>query len=531
MPATNEEFIKKAFEAGLSEDQVRSAVAERNQKKSKITPSATPKNEPNILQSVARMFGVDTNAKNIKAAVTAPFIGKQADNLRDVTDQSFKNSQELIYKAKRESDPATKKMLLDASRSVDEGNSGLVDELSSQINDLQKQAGITETDLKGSNLGFAVKRGIGGAAELAAMGLPSLDVVKKGLAAAKTAGAVPRIIGAASTGLTQGGLGGLADASVASEDPLDAVKKILTAGATGAATSGALQTGAEGINAVKSGKNKITDAAKNLYGSTLKENIKDQKFYKQAGGKDLVIEDAIRLNLPPTKEGVRNELLNFGEEFNNKVDDALLKSQKFGQKADLAKLYSEAKQKTIDDLQGPENRNLLKQAQDYFDAADKIYLAPESKSVDFAQINELRKKLDSRVGEILQQDISNGEGKAYKNFASILRENFKTNFPELKDDFRKYHLLSGLAEAMQKEPSFGLTDLVGATLFSPGGIPGAAAGYVGTKAVRSPGLKRTLSGKVISNLSQLDQSDATTMTPELLRSVATILGSRQAITE
>jgi hypothetical protein len=32
MPATNEEFIKKAFEAGLTEDQVRSAVAERNQR-------------------------------------------------------------------------------------------------------------------------------------------------------------------------------------------------------------------------------------------------------------------------------------------------------------------------------------------------------------------------------------------------------------------------------------------------------------------------------------------------------------------
>lgn len=32
MPATNEEFIKKAFEAGLSEEQVRQAVSERNQK-------------------------------------------------------------------------------------------------------------------------------------------------------------------------------------------------------------------------------------------------------------------------------------------------------------------------------------------------------------------------------------------------------------------------------------------------------------------------------------------------------------------
>ena len=42
MPATNEEFIKKAFDAGLSEEQVRSAVAERNKLRAGATPALQP---------------------------------------------------------------------------------------------------------------------------------------------------------------------------------------------------------------------------------------------------------------------------------------------------------------------------------------------------------------------------------------------------------------------------------------------------------------------------------------------------------
>jgi hypothetical protein len=58
MPATNEEFIKKAFEAGLTEDQVRSAVAERNTLKSALQKkeSSNP-----ILSGISRVLNLPSN--------------------------------------------------------------------------------------------------------------------------------------------------------------------------------------------------------------------------------------------------------------------------------------------------------------------------------------------------------------------------------------------------------------------------------------------------------------------------------------
>ncbi len=58
MPATNEEFIKKAFAAGLTEDQVRAAVAERNQLAAKSTqPTSPEKSVGGLLQNAGRNVG------------------------------------------------------------------------------------------------------------------------------------------------------------------------------------------------------------------------------------------------------------------------------------------------------------------------------------------------------------------------------------------------------------------------------------------------------------------------------------------
>lgn len=68
MPASNEEFIKKAFEAGLNEDQVRKAVAERNQMLSG-TESQKPQWSDlpgNILPSAGK------NISDMWSAVTHP---------------------------------------------------------------------------------------------------------------------------------------------------------------------------------------------------------------------------------------------------------------------------------------------------------------------------------------------------------------------------------------------------------------------------------------------------------------------------
>lgn len=69
MPASNEEFIKRAFEAGLSEEQVRAAVAERNRAISQ--PQQTAQQSPNLLQQAggAIKAGIDFLAPRITQGV------------------------------------------------------------------------------------------------------------------------------------------------------------------------------------------------------------------------------------------------------------------------------------------------------------------------------------------------------------------------------------------------------------------------------------------------------------------------------
>lgn len=531
MPTSNEEFIKKAFEAGLTEDQVRSAVAERNQRKASISDSPSSSGVQDTLQSVANMLGVGSTARNLKTAITAPLLGKQADEVRASTDQTIANSRKLIDQAKTEKDPLKKKLLLDASRAIDQDVSSISGNLESQISDVMKQGGVTEQDLGGSNLGFATKRGVGTGAEVASLLIPATQAAQRVQFAAKTTGPVARLAEEGVKGAIQGGLQGGAEAAVSAENPLDAVRDVLTGGAVGGVTSTALQGVAEGRNLIAGGSNKLTSVAKNMYKSTLKENIRDQKFYKQAGGLDSVVDDAVRLNIPSTKEGVRSELARYGDEFSNKVDEELLNAQKQGKTIDLSKMYETAKKTTLDQLSGPEDKRLRDQAMSYFDEADKFYLTPESKKTNLSQVNTLRKKLDSRVGEILQQDIGNGEAKAFKNFATTLRNEFKKELPNLKDDFRRYHLLSGLAEAMQKEPISGLTEAVGFLGGAAMGGPEALAAAGAVKAIRSPGLKRKISSKFIQDMTQRGKQSITKMTPDILQSVASILASRGVVSQ
>jgi len=122
MPASNEEFIKRAFEAGLTEDQVRSAVKERNQKLAQTPQAETPQNQPGFLQKISDFLGaVSPTVKNVKTAVSTPAIGQQADILRKSSDSSFSASQKLIDQAKNEQDPLKKRKLLDASKAIMQG--------------------------------------------------------------------------------------------------------------------------------------------------------------------------------------------------------------------------------------------------------------------------------------------------------------------------------------------------------------------------------------------------------------------------
>lgn len=529
MVSSNEEFIKKAFEAGLTEDQVRSAVAERNQRKSSATPNKPSFNFQDGLQSIANLLGLGTSAKNLKLAVMSPSIGKEAETADQLTNQSVLASKDLIERAKQETDPLKKQLLLDESRKITNSLGDSATDFDTRIGEVIKQGGVTEKDLKeGTNLGFATKRGTGTAAEAAAWLLPAVKGVQEARIAAQGAGAGSRLLNAGLMGGAQGSLQGVAEAAVSAENPLDAVQKIVTGGGVGAATSGVLQGLSEAKNLVTGVAGKLGNTAKKAYAGTLKQNIADQKFYKQAGGVDKVVSDAIRLDIPNTKEGVRQELMNYGEEFSKTVDTELAKSKVGGKTADLTSIYTKAKEDVLKQFKDPESRGLLKQAESYFKEADKVYLNENNKNVSLDSINRLRKRLDSRVGELLQDEISNGETKAIKSFATGLREQFRKELPQLKDTFRKYQLLSGLAEAMQKEPAFGITNLLGGAIVGSSGVLPGVAATAATTAIRSPGLKRKVLGDIIRKSAKIGTS-APSMTPELLQSVASILSSRAAV--
>lgn len=492
-------------------------------------PVAPPeeKSNLNLLDQVASLLGIGTSAKNVNLAATAPTLGKTADQTDEFIKSQFERSQKFIEMARNEKDPAKKKQLLELSRQVDSG----MEDVSQTLGDFQKyvtdKGGVTESDLNsGNNMAFALKRGAGSSAEAASILLPGTNEVKGIATAAKGAGSLPRLVYATGMGAAQGALQGAAEGSVSSKDILDYLKTVGTGSLVGGATSGALQGLSEAKNLLFGQLNKIGGKAKSvfkkIYASTLKENISDQKFYKQAGGKDKVIEDAIRLKLPASKEGVRTELFNYGDEFNNIVDSEIAKSKVGGKNVDVASIYKRAKEETLKQLKDPESRGLRKQAESYFKEADKVYLSKSNSSVSLDSVNRLRKRLDSRVGEMLQEDISNGEAKAMKNFASSLRNEFKKELPQLKDSFRKYQLLSGLAEAMQKEPMIGITEATG---MATGGAPGAIA----MKIIRSPAFKRVLSSQLMGNIPGRSSATTNSMTPELLRSISSIISSRGSV--
>lgn len=544
MPASNEEFIKQAAARGLTPDQIRQAVAERNSRLSPTPPATSPvtstsstasvgetPEKKSIFEQAAGLLGFGTTAKNVKAAAAVPGLRMaNAQNEEFQQGQKMRNDM-LLERLAKETDPEKIAFLKKAVMAQQEGTQGVQENYDKLFDDVRRSVGASEEDVEGNILKAGIRRGVGSGAEALAFFAPGTKEFKGLKAAAQGRGAAARIANEVATGSVQGGLQGVAEASL---EPEDASGKVLRGMAGGGITSGVLQGGAESVNAAASTVNATRGTArqklKDVYASTLKENVADQKFYQQAGGKDRIIEDAIKFKLPNTKEGVQQELERYRGEFNDIVEAELAKKKSAGQKVDLSSVYRKAKEKTLNALKDPESRGMKAQAEKYFEAADAIYDNPNNKEVTADSVNRLRKRLDGMVGEILQQDITSGEGKAIKNFASTLREEFRKQVPELRDSYRKYELLSGLADAMQKERVLGITE-VAAAAASP--LTGAAtiAEVAGAHAVRSPGLKRKIITDLYRTLSKGKKFDTTRMTPEMLRSVSSIIGGRSAAEE
>ena len=236
MPATNEEFIKKAFSSGLNESQVRAAVAERNQLLSQ--PKATTK-VPGI-QKVADFLGLGNTQRtgsSILENVGPSSVGKRTDVEGSRSMAAYNKSNELIKLAKQEKDPVKKAALIEQSRQIMQGSSVASDQFSQQLDQSQVNQGIGDRELSMSNLEFAGRRGAGTAAEVGSYILPGAAT------GARAATAGGRIAQGAIQGAISGGLQGVAGSAKEADTLGEAGLRTLlgTAAGTGmgAATTGA----------------------------------------------------------------------------------------------------------------------------------------------------------------------------------------------------------------------------------------------------------------------------------------------------
>jgi len=466
-----------AYEGKSDEEVGRAVVQKYPEYKSRLNT-----NSP--VQNIAGYLGLKTALDNTGAIAATPMINKHTDEFAKSSQEAYKASNSLIQLAKKETDPVRKKALLDQSRSIMDGVNQKSQEFSRNLTKLQDTAGITEKDLGRSNVEFAARRGAGQTAELAAWLLP-------GMVGGKAASVGGRVLQAAERGAVAGGLQGVAGAAKDSENVLDAVKRLGEGAALGAGTGVALQGVVEGgakvVDGVKSASPSIKQKLVDVYRGTLKQNIADQKFYKQYGGEGKVVEDVIKYKLPITKNAVTNELYKFKPEYDKIISAETDSLQQQGKRINLSQAFKRA-EAAVKEKYG-HDETLLKQAQGWFDANSKY------KNMTNAlpkTSNELRKKLDQKVGDILTSEAAPADA-ARKAFASELRKEFKNMASsETKDAIQRYHLLSGLSDAMQVEPRAGIVEATLAGVSPLSGL-GNVAEFLAGKILRSPGTRRLVS--------------------------------------
>lgn len=465
---------------------------------------------------------------------TGPSVGEQAGGLLaklsptlanlglitsipKLTEQTAKTNLEteqllgLIRRARATQDPAEAERLRQEASQL----GGESDALQQQIETTQRLGNVTERDLERSNRDFALRRGLAQMGEQFSYLAPYAQLGRLapvGTAATQTASqflrAVPgiatptqRITGAGLAGMLPGIGTGVTKAALTAEDLVEGVQDIAEGGIIGGATGTIFQSAGEFANWIKNRSqnlpNKVRNAARDVYKTTLKDNVKDKTFYKQAGGKDAIIDDSIKLNVPGTKEGVKRELEKYGPEFGEIVDGVMKESDKAGQKASVKQMLLKVKKETLKALNNPETRTQYKAAEAYFDDA----LAQYTDDMTWSATTALRKRLDKQVGAQILTEESQGKKFAMKKFATAIRKESAKTFPELAEPTRRYQLLAGLSDAFRKEPVFGLPEItstaIGATV---SGGPGGLTGLIGGMLARSPGVKRFGATQVLKRI-------------------------------
>lgn len=448
------------------------------------------------LQKVADFMGLGNTVKTLKIGLQTPVASAGISNQDEKSKDLFKQSQSLIKLAMQEKDPIKKQALLDQSRQLDQ-SINQTGERANRLADIVQQGGqITPSEMNMTNGEFALRRGGATALEVGSYLVP-------GAGEAGTIGG--RLINAGVRGVESGALQAAAGASKESTNPLDALLRIgsggVVGGITGSLVQGVLETPQIAKEFWSSMGKKLTPKAKNLYASTLKENIADQKFIKQYGGLDNVISDAQKYEAANTKNGVTKQLEEYGPKYNDMINAETDRLQSLGKRINLARAFKNA-QATVEREFG-HDATLLSQAKNWFKANGAKY--KNSTNALPKTANELRKSFDKKVGDVLTADAAPADA-ARKAFATELRKEFKSQVSQqTKDAIQKYQLLSGLSKAMRKEPIAGLAEgttaaagaAAGSLLGGPMALLSALGGYGASVAARSPGLKRGISQGII----------------------------------
>lgn len=464
----------------------------------KPTPSFIPDDERTVVQKVGDVAGLKNTVNNLGTIANFAMGGTKEKTASDYSTGNFNQAQELTKRAKLETDPVKKKVLLDQARGLMESAGNVMNAFSQDLNKRQVQSGITEKDLGKSNAEFALRRGVGQSAELASWLLPFAKEAK-----VVQATRLGRVAQAGKLGATQGSLQAFGKSVGEGDSVKDIATNTLKGGAIGGVTGIAVQGVFESPGAIKDMLSKASKTGKKqlieLYKNTLKQNIKDQKFYKQYGGLDKVAEDAIEMGVPPTKDGLRKYLVEYGKEYGKIIDKATAQAEAQGKKINIASAYNRARVNVAQRF--GHDATLQKAGDAWFEQNANKYINQTSAKV--GSVNNLRKRLDAKVGDLIAGDINVGSDAARKAFATELRNEFKKSVnDEARAAITKYQLLSGLSEAMQKEPLVGVVEsgygLMGA-LASPHKLPGAIIGTLGGIALRSPGLKRKLATEFSKN--------------------------------
>lgn len=485
MSLTNEQ-TQQLIEAGkkrnLTREQMKTVLNQANEKYGQQTTQDT-RTWSQKLQDVpilGDLSGTITTAgTGLGALLTQGIIDK-----RTSADQA--KSLELAKQAQKEKDPTKKQQLLEQSRQLSQGAGELA---TKQAETVRSGIGYFSDRESPTNLVESLKTY---GPQAVRTGVTAGSLLAPMLAGAGLAGFAPtaagRIVGAGTQGALMGGIYGLAqqDEATATQRLEDSLIGAGTGAVVGTALQGLIETAGGIKNAIKNLSTKASSKLKDVYSSTLKQNVRDQKFYKQYGGIDNVVDDAIKYDVPSTKEGVQKTLNNYKSEFNQIMDNETARLQSEGKRINLSQAFKNAR-KTIEE-KFSYDKTLQKQALNWFDS-NKQYL--NKTNVLPATSNQLRVQLDQQVGNMVTSDTY-GSDAARKAFATELRKEFKNIASnETKEAIKKYQLLSGLSNAMQKEPVIGITETAMAAA-SPGkGILNIPEFLLG-KAIRSPGVKRTI---------------------------------------